>query len=313
MMSSFSTTPTLYKLIQKLSPLRRTNPALRYGSSAQRWINNDVYIYERKFFNDVVLVALNKSTTTGYNITGLNTAMAPGAYSDQLAGLMGGSSITVTSGTGGNNPVNAFTLGAGQAAVWSYVAGAPGTPEVGNVDPVIGRTGNVVAVTGKGFGSTTGTVTVGGVSAATSYWTDTEVDFTVPAGAPTGTQQIVVTKAGGGASNGMSYNVLGGPQIPVTFTVNNATPTNFGDNIFLTGSIPELGNWSTSRDTAVGRLVAPSYPSWFGMASVPASTSMQFKFINIKADNSVVWEADPNHSWTSPAGGTAFVTVNWQY
>ena len=27
-------------------------------------MNNDVYIYERKFFNDVVLVAINKNDTT---------------------------------------------------------------------------------------------------------------------------------------------------------------------------------------------------------------------------------------------------------
>lgn len=312
MMSSFATTSTLYKLIQKLSPLRRSNPALRYGSSAQRWINNDVYIYERKFFNDVVLVALNKSTTASYSITGLNTAMAPGAYTDQLTGLMGGSSITVTTGTGGNNPVNAFALGAGQAAVWSYAGSAP-APEVGNVDPVMGRAGGVVAVTGKGFGTATGTITVGGVAATASYWTDTEINFTVPAGAPTGMQQVVVTKSGGGVSNGISYNVLSGPQIPVTFTVNNATPTNFGDNIFLTGSIPELSTWSTSRDSAIGRLVAPNYPTWFGMASVSASTSTDFKFIDIRADNSVVWENGLNHNWTSPASGTGFVTVNWQY
>jgi hypothetical protein len=54
------------------------NPAIPYGSMGQRWINNDVYIYERKFFGNVVLVAINKNETTSYNITGLNTSLPAG-------------------------------------------------------------------------------------------------------------------------------------------------------------------------------------------------------------------------------------------
>ena len=72
----------------------------------QRWINSDVYIYERKFFGSVVLVAINKNETNGYSITGLNTALPAGNYSDYLTGLLGGSAITVTNGSVGNNPVN---------------------------------------------------------------------------------------------------------------------------------------------------------------------------------------------------------------
>ncbi|MBX6385776.1 MAG: IPT/TIG domain-containing protein [Microbispora sp.] len=312
MMSSFSQTTTLYQIIQKLSALRRTNPALRYGSSTQRWINNDVYVYERQFYGDVVLVAINKSTTTGYNLSGLYTAMPAGTYSDQLNGLMGGSSITVTSGTGGNNPVDAFTLGPGRAAVWSYVEGAPAAPQVGNVDPVMGRTGDVVAVTGRGFGSTTGTVTVGGAAATVNYWSDTEVDFTVPSGAPAGTQQVVVTKAGGGSSNSISYNVLSGSQVPLTFTVDNAPPTNFGDNVYLTGNDAELSNWSTSAPSAIGRFLAPNYPTWFDVASVPASSTVQYKYIIIRSDGSVIWEGGSNHQITTPASGsTGSVTDGW--
>lgn len=312
MMSSFSQTTTLYKIIQKLSTLRRANPAIRYGSSGERWINNDVYVYERKFNNDVALIAINKNTTTGYSITGLNTALPAGTYTDQLTGLVGGSSITVSSGTGGNNPVTPFTLGAGQAAVWSFIAGAPATPEAGNLDPVMGRTGDVVAVTGKGFGTTTGTVSVGGTSVTVNYWSDTEIDFTVPSGAPTGTQQVVVTKSGGGASNGISYNVLSGPQVPVTFTVTNAPPTAFGDNIYLTGNDSELSNWNSSPLNAIGRLLDPSNPTWFGVASLPASTQVQYKYIDIKADTSVVWEGGLNHTYMTPASGTGFVSVPWQ-
>lgn len=313
MMTTFDQTTTAYQIIQKLSSLRSASPALRFGLPSQRWINSDVYIYERKFYNDVVLTAVNKSTTASYSITGLNTALPAGSYSDQLTGLLGGSSITVTSGTGGNNPVNAFTLGPTQAAVWSYTAPTPTTPQVGNIDPVMGRAGDTVAITGKGFGSTTGSVSFGGANGAVTYWSDTEVDVQVPSGATPGNNvQVSVTNTGG-TSNGIQYNVLSGVQVPVTFQVNNATPTQTGDNIYLSGSVPELGSWSTDKNVAIGRLVCPNYPNWFGMASVPASTNLQFKFIDIKSNNTVVWENGSNHTYTSPAsGGVGSVTVTWQ-
>lgn len=311
MMSNFDQTTTAYQVIQKLASLRASSPALRFGLPTQRWLNSDVYIYERKFFNDVVLTAINKSTTTGYSITGLNTAMPAGTYSDTLNGLLGGSSITVTSGTGGNNPVNSFTLGANQAAVWSYSAPTPTTPEVGNIDPVMGRSGDTVAITGKGFGTTTGSVGFGGVNGTVTYWSDSEVDVQVPSGGPTGTVQASVT-SGNGTSNGIQYNVLSGIQVPVTFQVNNAQPTQPGDNIYLTGNVPELGNWSTSKAVAIGRLVDPNNPTWFGMASVPAGTNLQFKFIDIQANGNVIWENGNNHTYTSPSSGDGSVTVNWQ-
>jgi len=109
-MSSFSTSTTQYNLIKDLSTLRQNNDAVAYGSHTQRWINNDVYIYERQFYNSVVLVAINKNDSTSYPISGLNTALPAGNYSDYLGGLMGGPSITVGSGSGGNNPVTGFTL-----------------------------------------------------------------------------------------------------------------------------------------------------------------------------------------------------------
>src|SRR5262249_25028585 len=139
-MTSFSTTTTAYSLISKLSALRKNNPSIAYGSMAQRWINSDVYIFERKFFGSVVLVAVNKNDTTSYSITGLNTSLPAGIYSDYLTGLLGGSSITVSSGTGGNNPVTGFTLPAHTVAVWSVLEGSA-PPEIGDIGPTVGQAG----------------------------------------------------------------------------------------------------------------------------------------------------------------------------
>ncbi|MGZ4652147.1 alpha-amylase family glycosyl hydrolase [Oryzihumus sp.] len=309
-MPGFGETTTAFKEIQKLSALRQNQPALAWGTHQQRWINNDVYVYERRFNNDTVLVAINKSGTA-YPITGLNTALPAGTYTDQLGGLLGGQSITVGSGTGGNNPVTAFTLGGGQVAVWSYKGPEPSSPTIGSAAPTLTRAGNAITVEGRGFG-TSGTLKVGGVTASVSSWGANRVTATVPSGTPAGTQQVTVTTTGG-TSNGYALKVLSGAQVPVTFTVTNATPTNPGDNIYISGSIPELGSWSTDRNTAVGPLLTPNYPNWFGVASVPACTTFQYKFLKIAADGTATWENGANHSYTAPCSGTSATTVAWQY
>ncbi|HEX8846266.1 MAG TPA: alpha-amylase family glycosyl hydrolase [Pyrinomonadaceae bacterium] len=311
MMPGFSTTTTAYQLTNKLSTLRRNNPAIGYGSMNQRWINSDVYIYERKFFNSVVLVAINKNETSSYNITGLNTSLPAGSYSDYLTGLLGGSSITVNSGSGGNNPVANFTLPAHAVAVWQYVEGAS-APQVGSIGPTVGQPGVKVTIGGKDFGSATGTVKFGTTTASVVSWSPTKVIVTTPS-VTNGNYNVTVTNSSSQVSNGIQYTVLTAKMIPVTFTVYNASPTQVGDYIFLTGNTVELGNWSTTWDAAVGPMLTPNYPNWFLNVSVPAGQTIQFKFIKIAANGSVTWEAGANHTYTVPTSGVGYVNVNWQY
>lgn len=311
MMASFSTTTTAYSLIHSLATLRQQNPALGYGTTRQRWINSDVYIFERQFFGDVVLTAINKNDTTAAGITNLFTALPAGNYSDYLGGLLGGAGITVSNGSGGNNPVANFTLPPHTVAVWQSTATAT-APQVGSIGPTVGQPGMKVTIAGKGFGATTGSVLLGATPAAITSWSDTSVTFTVPSVA-NGIVQVQLKNSGGAPANTIQFTVLAAKQIPVTFTVSNATPTNVGDYIFLTGNTIELGNWSTTWDGAVGPMLTPNYPNWFINASAPAGTTIQFKFIKIAADGSVTWEAGANHTYTVPTSGTGFVTVGWQY
>ncbi|KAH7107607.1 glucoamylase [Auriculariales sp. MPI-PUGE-AT-0066] len=96
----------------------------------------------------------------------------------------------------------------------------------------------------------------------------------------------------------------GGSTSAVTFIVNATTV--FGENIYLTGSVSELANWSP--DSALGPLSNPNYPLWQVTVNVPASTSIQYKYIR-KYNGVVTWESDPNRSFTSPAAGGS-VTLN---
>src|SRR5699024_6775645 len=69
-MTDFNQNSDAYKVIGSLSKLRKNNLALAYGTTEQKWINNDVIIYERKFGSNVVLTAVNKGSQN-YHISGL--------------------------------------------------------------------------------------------------------------------------------------------------------------------------------------------------------------------------------------------------
>lgn len=309
-MTSWSTTTMAYKLINKLAGLRQSNDALAYGGWQQRYVSSDVYIYERKFFNDDVLVAINKNDSSSQAISGLYTSLPAGSYSDFLGGLMSGQSLQVTAGSNGNNSAGALTLPAHSVSVWQ-VASAASAPEVGSIGPTVGQAGMVVTLAGDGFGSSQGSVKVGGTVAQINSWSNTSVSFTVPSTAA-GVTSAVLSNANGTAANSIQFTVLENKLIPVTFTVNNAAATSNGDYIFLTGNVTSLGNWGTTFDTAVGPMLDPNYPNWFLNASVPAGATIQFKFIKIAANGTVTYEGGSNHTYTVPSSGTGSVNVSWQ-
>ncbi|MGZ6389450.1 MAG: alpha-amylase family glycosyl hydrolase [Ktedonobacterales bacterium] len=301
MMPGFSTTTTAYKLISSLAGLRHNNPALAYGTYRQRWMNNDVFIFERQFYNNVVLVAVNKSTSSGYSIGGLNTSLPAGTYGDYMNGLVGGNSITVGSG----GAVNTFTLNANEVSVWQYTAAEPGTPEIGSVGPELAKPGNKVIIDGQGFGSSTGTVKFGTTAATVQSWSTHSITVTVPsiAGAQYNVQVCTAS-----CSNSYKINVDNTSQVAVTFTVYNAPATNYGDNVYLSGQFYEIGSWGTTTTTAIGPAFAPNYPNWFVMASVPACYTMQYKFIIIRANAPCSGRTAPTTPTPPPVAAPATTT-----
>lgn len=308
-MSSFSTTTTAYKVVAALAPLRKSNPAIAYGTQAQRWLNSNIYIYERKFGSAVAVVAINRDLVNSANIGGLITSLPAGTYTDKLSGLLGGNSITV--GAGGSVPM--FNLAAGGVAVWSY-SPAITTPTVAHVGPMLGKAGNTITIDGRGFGSTKGTVFIGSTpitGAAITSWEATQIKAVVPA-MTAGIYPVSITTSGAVASNAYAgYEVLSGGQVTVRFVVNNAT-TVPGENVYLTGNTFELTNWSATAPLgALFNQVVYAYPSWYTDVSVPACASLQFKFIK-KSGGSTVWEGGSNHSYTAPCSGTGTTIVNWQ-
>ena len=194
-------------------------------------------------------------------------------------------------------------------SVWQYQVNAT-EPEVGSIGPHVGQPGMTVTIAGDGFGSSTGSVLFGSTAAAIKSWTNTSVTFAVPS-VSNGSYNVQLKNSGGTAANTVAFTVLTAKLIPVTFTVNNANPTNPGDYIFVTGNTVELGNWGTTFQSAVGPMLDPNYPNWFLNVSLPAGQTVQFKFIDIQANGNVIWENGSNHQYTVPTSGTGSDTVNW--
>ncbi|KAH8986763.1 glycoside hydrolase [Lactarius hatsudake] len=138
------------------------------------------------------------------------------------------------------------------------------------------------------------------------------VDGTSVAGVCTGTAFIIsndsrlaVTVASrqaiavhvGALGNGTSIPKTA-QQVSVLFHTN--VTTTYGENVFVVGSMPQLGNWDPSNAIP---LDPTNYPMWAATTYLPSNTTFQFKFIRKVSNGTVVWASDPNNQDTTPASG----------
>ncbi|KKA30803.1 hypothetical protein TD95_003661 [Thielaviopsis punctulata] len=102
--------------------------------------------------------------------------------------------------------------------------------------------------------------------------------------------------------------------VAVSFT--ETVTTNFGDTIKIVGNIPALGSWSPSSAIALSaNSYTSSNPVWTGTVSLPAGTTVLYKFIKVSSSGTVTWESDPNRSYTVPLScgvTTASVSTTWR-
>ncbi|QJC54500.1 hypothetical protein HGI30_20160 [Paenibacillus albicereus] len=72
-----------------------------------------------------------------------------------------------------------------------------------------------------------------------------------------------------------------------------------GQNVFIAGSIPELGSWDAAK--AVGPGSSAAYPTWTVTARLPVGASIQFKAIKKDGAGAAVWESGANRTYTVSA------------
>jgi alpha-amylase len=90
----------------------------------------------------------------------------------------------------------------------------------------------------------------------------------------------------------------------VSVTFNEYASTSYGTNVYVTGSVAGLGGWSTSTSSAKA-LSSAGYPIW--STTLPANSTISFKYIKVDSSGNVTWESNANRSI---ATGTSAATVN---
>ena len=305
----FNTETTAYKLISRLSQLRQSNDALAFGETVVRYSDENVLIFERQFYDDIVLVAVNRQPDVSYNVQNIETLLPVGNYSDYLEGLLNGSDINVSSSEY-INIIESLHIPAGGAFVWEHNADNSAQPSIGNVVSTMGRAGNKVYIYGDGLSGNID-VKFGDVSAYVESNTDDQIVTYVPENAVAGDSEITVSK-NGNISNPFTYRVLSGDQNQIIFHV--SADTNLGENIYIVGNVPELGNWDPNESSEA--MLNPNYPEWFLPVSVPKDTTIEFKFIKKDASGNVTWESGYNHiiqSSSEDAGTIDTPLYEWRY
>lgn len=96
------------------------------------------------------------------------------------------------------------------------------------------------------------------------------------------------------------------PTVPVVFNVNATTVV--GQNIYLTGSVGALTDWST---TGAILMSSADYPIWSTAVTLPANTQIQYKYI-IVDNGEVTWESDPNNEFTTSMSGITTLNDVWR-
>lgn len=101
--------------------------------------------------------------------------------------------------------------------------------------------------------------------------------------------------------------------VAVTFDL--TATTEYGQNMYISGSISALGDWDTSGAKA---LSAADYTDsdhlWFVTIDLTAGESLEYKYILFETDGTVVWADGDNESYTVPAvcgETTATVDDTW--
>ena len=172
----------------------------------------------------VVIAGTNFRSVQGSSTVSFNgIASTPTAWS--------ATSITAPVPTGATTGPALVTVG-GQASNGSTFTVTP-APSITSLAPNSGAIGSVTTINGSNFGPTqgNGSVKFGTLVATVSSWSSTSIVASVPTGAVTGS--VVVTAAGGVASNGSTFTVVAAPAIT---SVAPAAGGGFGSQFTITGT-----------------------------------------------------------------------------
>ncbi|MDA8206804.1 MAG: IPT/TIG domain-containing protein, partial [Thermaerobacter sp.] len=164
--------------------------------------------------------------------------------------------VTVPSGLNPGKATITVTAADGQTGTsTAFAVQAPPTPVISGLYPNTAPVGATVSLYGSNFGSTPGTVTIGGKAATVQSWSPYYLTVTVPSTLKSGPATIVVTAADGQTGTSTAFTV----QAPPTPTISGLYPSTapVGATVSLYGS-----NFGSTPGTVTIGGKAATVQSW---------------------------------------------------
>ena len=111
-------------------------------------------------------------------------------------------------------------------------------------------------------------------------------------------------------ANNVPAVCVGTPSCNARITFNARVTTVPGQDIFIVGSLTELGSWVPGNAIPLSASkYTGSNPLWYVEVDIPAERAFEYKYI-MKQNGQIVWESDPNRRYTAPTGCGSSATVN---
>ncbi|GGW59535.1 hypothetical protein GCM10010503_40900 [Streptomyces lucensis JCM 4490] len=98
---------------------------------------------------------------------------------------------------------------------------------------------------------------------------------------------------------------------PATVTFQATATTDWGQNLYVTGNLPDLGSWDPAKALPLTTGSA-TYPQWSGAHQLPPNTTVQYKYLKKNPDGTVTWENGDNRTVFTPSTGTLTLNDIWR-
>ncbi len=322
-MSKFEEESSTYKLIQLLSSVRSANLAFAYGDTKTLAVTKDIYVFERRFGDSIVVTAINKNANTAITLSGTITSLPGGAWNDSLGGKMNGVSVRVdkhgtmsdiaTSGklNASTASIMALSLPANSVSIWSRKASdEQAKPLIANVGPLVVNGGLKVTITGRGFGAKPGKVLIGDKAVSVQSWSSERIRFTAPKLIYGKLPVRVVTRAGL-SSNQSGIQIVENRLIPITFKVKNPPSLAEDEQLFIAGNVLSLGSGQMTRQEAAGPVLFSANKEYILCVAMPIKRSVQVKLFILNREGKIVDQEKQFHTYKVPALGTGQREISW--
>ncbi|MET9451733.1 CBM20 domain-containing protein [Streptomyces cinerochromogenes] len=162
-------------------------------------------------------------------------------------------------------------------------------------------------------------VPLGTTASAYPHWT---TSIRLPAGltvqykylkrSPTGvvtwenTPNRTLTVSPDGPGNDDRWNVA-----PVTATFRVTATTTWGQNLYVSGNLADLGAWDPAKALPLAT-DSSAYPLWNGTHQLPPDTTVQYKYLKKNPDGTITWENGDNRTVFTTATGTETLNDIWR-